>query len=219
MKTLLQQTKEEAISVFRSRKTLSLKDLSGIVKKSNGTIYRYLKQWKTYTSYNFNGSYYTLPDTPIFDENGLWVYNDIRFSRNGNLKATIQYLIDNSSAGMTLNQLEEVLGNSIYSVLPKMVVAKLISREKHSAVYVYFSINQELREPQTERLIKKRFSLIPAISCETAIKILVFRIQYPNLDFNKFVRKLHKQGVKSDASQIQAFFEFHGVEKKTKVSS
>ncbi len=218
MKTLLQQTKEEAISVFRSRKTLSLKDLSGIVKKSNGTIYRYLKQWKTYTSYNFNGSYYTLPDTPIFDENGLWVYNDIRFSRNGNLKATIQYLIDNSSAGMTLNQLEEVLGNSIYSVLPKMVVAKLISREKHSAVYVYFSINQELREPQTERLIKKRFSLIPAISCETAIKILVFRIQYPKLDFNKFVSKLHKQGVKSDASQIQAFFEFHGIEKKTKVS-
>ena len=63
-----------------------------------------------------------------------------------------------------------------------------------------------------------QFVLIPAISCETAIKILVFRIQYPNLNFNKFVRKLHKQGVKSDASQIQAFFEFHGIEKKTKVS-
>ena len=218
MKTLLQQTKEEAISVFHSRKTLSIKDISQIVKKSNSTIYRYLEQWKTYTSYNCNGSYYTLRDIPIFDENGLWVYNDIRFSRHGNLKTTIQYLVDTSSAGITLKQLEQVLGCSIYSVLPKMVEAKLISREKHSGVYVYFSANQEFREPQTEELIKRRFELTPAISCETAIKILVFRIQHPNLKFNKFVRKLHQEGVKSDASQIQAFLEFHGIEKKTKVS-
>lgn len=219
MNALTRQTKEQAISIFRSRKVLSINDLSEIVKKSNRTIYRYLEQWKTYTSYNFNGSYYTLPDIPIFDENGLWVYNDVRFSRHGNLKSTIQHLVDNSSTGMTLNQLQDILGCSFYSVLPKMVTNKLIFREKHSGVYMYFSINQELRKVQLEKLTKRRFELTPAISCETAIKILVFRIQYPNLDFNKFVSKLRKQGIQPDASQIQAFFEFHGIEKKTKVSS
>ena len=218
MKTLSKQTKEEAISMFRNRKVLSIKDLSGMIKKSNRTIYRYLAQWKTYTSYNFNGKYYTLQDIPVFDENGLWVYNDIRFSMHGNLTSTIQYLIDNSSIGLTLNQLQEILGSSIYSVLPKMAVDKLIFREKLSGVYVYFSINQELRTRQFDLLDKKRFEITPAISCETAIKILVCRIQYPQLDFDTFVRKLHKQGVKSDATQIEAFFEFHGLEKKTKVS-
>ena len=219
MNALTRQTKEQAISIFHSRKVLSIKDLSGIIKKSNRTIYRYLEQWKTYTSYNFNGSYYTLPDIPIFDENGLWVYNNIRFSKHGNLKSTIQHLVDNSSIGMTLNQLQDILGCSFYSVLPKMATDKLIFREKHNGVYMYFSLNKELRKVQLEKLTKSRFELTPAISCETAIKILVLRIQYPNLDFNKFVSKLHKQGIQSDASQIQAFFEFHGIEKKTKVSS
>ena len=218
MKSIRRQTKEEAISVFRNRKILSVKDLTRIVKKSNCTIHRYLKQWNTYTSYNFNGSYYTLPDIPVFDENGLWVYNGIRFSMHGNLKSTIQYLVDHSSTGMTLNQLQETLGCSIYSVLPKMAAEKLIFREKHGGVYVYFSVNQELRSRQFELLIKKQYEITPAISCETAIKILVCRIQYPNLDFNKFVGKLRKQGVESDAAQIQYFFEFHGIEKKTKVS-
>lgn len=218
MKTLAQQTKEDTISIFYNRKILSISDLRLLVGKSNRTIYRYLEQWKTYTSYNFNGSYYTLQDIPIFDQDGLWVYNDIRFSRHGNLKNTIQYLVDNSSAGMTLHELEQVLGCSIYSILPKMVVAKLIAREKHSGVYVYFSANQEFGEPQRKQLIKRRFELTPAISCEAAIKILVFRIKYPNLDFDKFVRKLHQQGVKQEASQIRTFFEFHGIEKKTKVS-
>jgi hypothetical protein len=87
MKTLSQQTKELSLSMFLDRKVLSIKDLSGIIRKSNRTIYRYLEQWKTYTSYNFNGSYYTLQDTPVFDKNGLWIYNDIRFSKHGNLKS------------------------------------------------------------------------------------------------------------------------------------
>jgi predicted transcriptional regulator len=219
MKLISQQTKEQAVSVFRNHKVLSIKDLSGIIKKSNRTIYRYLEQWKTYSSYNYNGSYYTLQEIPIFDENGLWIYKDIRFSRHGNLKSTIQYLVDNSSSGMSLNQLQEVLGCSFYSVLPKMAADKLISREKHSGIYMYFSMNLELRDMQRERLFKRRFELTPAISCETAIKILIFRIKYPKLDFNKFISKLHKHGINSDASQIQAFFEFHGIEKKTKALS
>ena len=218
MKTLSQQKKEQVFSAFRTRKVLSIKDLSGIIKKSNRTIYRYLQQWKTYTSYNFNGSYYTLQNIPIFDENGLWIYNDIRFSQHGNLKSTIQYLVDNSSTGMTLNQLQDTLGCSLHSVLPKMTAHNSLFREKHSGVYMYFSINQELRKKQFEQLNKKQFEIIPAISCETAIKILVFRIQYPNLNFDKFVRKLHKHGINSDASQIQIFFEFHGLKKKTKAS-
>jgi hypothetical protein len=218
MKTLPQQTKELSLSMFLNRKVLSIKDLSGIIRKSNRTIYRYLEQWKTYTSYNFNGSYYTLQDIPVFDKNGLWIYNDIRFSKHGNLKSTIQSLVDNSSTGLTLSQLQELLGCSLYSVLPKMAADKLLFREKHNGVYVYFSAEQEFQEMQYEQLIKRQFVITPAISYETAIKILVLRIQYPKLDFDKFVRKLHKHGVKSDTSQIQVFFEFHGIEKKTKAS-
>ena len=214
MKTLAQQTKEQAISLFHNRKALSIKDLSGIIKKSNRTIFRYLEQWKTYTSYNFNGSYYTLQYIPTFDKNGLWTYNNIRFSQHGNLKSTIQNLVDNSSTGLTLSQLQDILACSLCSILPKMVTDSMLSRAKHSGVYVYFSINQKLRDSQFKQLIKRQFKLTPAISSETAIKILVFKIQYPDLDFNKFIAKLHKQGINSNASQIQAFFEFHGIKKK-----
>jgi len=68
-----------------------------------------LRQWGAYTSYNQNGRYYALPAVPRFDENGLWRFRQIYFSRQGTLKKTVVYLVRKSSSGLDGNQIGEPL--------------------------------------------------------------------------------------------------------------
>ena len=60
-------------------KIFMLNELVSLLGCSSRTAQVKLKLWKTYTSYNKNGKYYTLPEIPCFDVNGLWRYKDIAF--------------------------------------------------------------------------------------------------------------------------------------------
>jgi hypothetical protein len=46
-----------------------------------------LQEWQAHNSYNQNGRYYTLPDVPEYDANGLWCWCGVFFSRAGTLNA------------------------------------------------------------------------------------------------------------------------------------
>jgi hypothetical protein len=210
------QTITRTHNLFSIHKVLLIKDLTRSMQVSARTVYRYLKEWNTCTSYNFNGSYYTLQNIAEFDQNGLWVYKNIRFSKYGNLTTTIEKLVENSTSGLTMQQLNTLLDCALHSILPKMAHNNLLFRQKHNGVYVYFAINPEMRNTQITQLSQAQLQTTPAISCETAIKILVLRIQHPDMELGKFVKKLHQFGVKHDEDQLQMFFEFHGIEKKTK---
>ena len=219
MKAISQQVIGQTFFLFRSRKILLIKDLILITKSSGRTIHRYLTKWESIRSYNFNGAYYTLPELCKFDYNGLWIYNDIGFSKHGNLKSTIKKLIENSSCGLTLKELSALLKCTLHSLLPKMVQDNILSRIKHKGVYVYLTGNQDLRDTQLLQLSKQEFKHQTAISSETAIKILVLRLQYFDMDFPQFVNELRKHNVNQDSSEMVTFFEFHGLEKKTPILS
>ncbi len=92
---------QDGLEVFRKEKVMSLKQLADLLSCSERTVQRYLKKWRTYTSYNQNGRYYVLPDIPRFDDNGLWRYQGIFFSRHGNLKQTLIAVVNHSPAGLT----------------------------------------------------------------------------------------------------------------------
>ena len=88
----------KVLKVFYRRKVITVDTLSSLLDSSVKTARRRLKLWEAYTSYNENGRYYTLPDIPEFDANGLWSYRSIRFSKYGNLKQTAIQLIRLSRA-------------------------------------------------------------------------------------------------------------------------
>ena len=76
---------------------------------SHMSVFRILKDYGYYTSYNYNAAYYTLHDVPQFDQAGLWAYRDIRFSRYGTLSETIVALVEKATAGMTVREVEDRL--------------------------------------------------------------------------------------------------------------
>ncbi len=75
-----------AKAVLEQKKVFSFDQLLSLLECSTRYGRTKLKQWRTYNSYNKNGRYYALPEVPIFDENGLWHYGDIYFSKHGTLK-------------------------------------------------------------------------------------------------------------------------------------
>ncbi len=70
---------EDVLKIFRKEKVMTIKQFVDLLHCCERTVQRRLRQWRTYTSYNYNGRYYTLPDIPKFDENGLWGYRRIFF--------------------------------------------------------------------------------------------------------------------------------------------
>src|SRR3972149_8353430 len=134
---------------FQRLKVLTIKELVDLLKSSVITARRHLKKCEAYTSFNHNGRYYTLPRIPRFDNNGIWKYQTIRFSKYGNLKQTILELIRRSEVGLSAREVAQVVeipsNSSIFSQLQRV---SGIRREKHQGHFVYFSDQQETYQKQ-----------------------------------------------------------------------
>ena len=89
-----------SVTVLEELKVFTLEKLVSTLSCSIPNARLKLKQWGSHTSYNQNGRYYALPTVPYFDKNGLWHFEDIFFSRYGNLKKTIIHLIERSPSGL-----------------------------------------------------------------------------------------------------------------------
>ena len=70
------------------------------------TASRRLAELESLSSYNERGRFYTLPDIPHFDADGLWWYQGAGFSRLGTLKDTVPALVDHAEAGLMHEQLQ-----------------------------------------------------------------------------------------------------------------
>ena len=94
---------------FQWIRVLTIEQVVELLKSSVITARRHLKKWRAYTSFNHNGRYYTLPGIPQFDQNGIWKYQTILFSKYGNLKQTIIQLISQSDKGLSAKEIAQVV--------------------------------------------------------------------------------------------------------------
>ncbi len=210
------QTIRTALRTFKQRKIMSIAQLVGVLNCSVPTVRNRLRKWNTFTSYNSNGSYYTLPSIPEFDTHGLWKYKRVFFSNHGNMKQSIIHLMKSSEAGLDAGQIGKLLGLIRRSFTSHLKGLPDLLREKSEGRYVYFSADEELyllqREKRQEELQeKKRF--LP--SDADALLILVDRIRHPDSSAEECARRLRKKIKQISAEAIDALFEYHGIEKKT----
>lgn len=174
-----------------------------------------LKKWQAYTSYNQNGKYYTLPQTPNFDQYGLWQYKDVAFSKHGNLRNTIIHLVTVSSAGLSGREIGDLLGLSPQSFLHHFRKCPGIYREKHDGVYVYFSDDTAVYERQVQqRMSLVSRSAVVSISDSEAIMILVAIIREHGISAEDILELPEIKKSKLKLANIQGFMAYHGLLKK-----
>jgi hypothetical protein len=196
-------------TIFR-KKIITIDVLSSRLGCSVKTARRRLKLWHAYTSYNKNGRYYTLPNIPEFDENGLWVYRKVRFSKCGNLKQTTIHLIKRSRAGLDAAELNDLLGIPVRSFLTAFQKHPDLKREKIHGRYVYFStIEKDYIRQKDCRAGMIRINQLP--SDIEAILILVETIKNPHLSLEDLSLKLKNNNCSVTPENIRNLFDYHGL--------
>lgn len=103
------------------------------------TVFRKLKALGYLSSYSHRGKYYTLREIPAFDEQGLWGWHSVWFSRYGNLVETARTFVEEADRGFTAAELERLLHVECKQALLTLYRDDRVAREPISGVYVYLA--------------------------------------------------------------------------------
>lgn len=201
---------------FRRQKIITIEQLVRLLKCSVITVRRRLKKWKTYTSINKNGRYYTLPKIPVFDEKGLWKYQTVLFSKHGNLKQTIVELIKDSETGLSAVEIAGIVNlapNS--SFLSQIKNVSGVRREKYHGRFIYLSGSPDIYNRQKQRWTLSRQEGIDFPTDSEAIVILVQMIKHPDIGIDQLSDKVSRRGKRIYPDAVRRFLEFHDLLKKT----
>jgi hypothetical protein len=182
------------------------------------TAQRRIKRLNAHTSYNCNGRYYTLPGIPKFDKNGLWMFNNARFSKYGNLKSTVIRLVNDSAFGFSYQDLCELLGIAPNSLRTHFKKIPEIRHDKDGRQSVLFSNDKVLYQKQKEYRGVYLSSEERVLSLETdEVIILVDRIKYPNARIEDCAKRLCRQGRNIDVKMIYRLLSYHDLLKKLRI--
>src|ERR1700686_1278963 len=112
------------------------------------TVFRKLKELACHTSYSHRGQFYTLAEIADFDENGLWTFDSVWFSRHGTLLNTAEAFVNQAPAGCFAAELEEFLHVPVKEPLLHLVRQDRISRLELSQLYLYCASDKQQQGQQ-----------------------------------------------------------------------
>ncbi|MCP4764518.1 MAG: hypothetical protein GY870_22270 [archaeon] len=179
---------------------------------------RKLVSLQAITSYNFSGKYYTLPDIPKFDKNGLWKYKNVMFSKYGNLKNTVTHLVTTSLSGIKYGDLCQLLCISAESLRTYLKSFEEIRQDKYGRYTILYSKDMQLYQKQKN--YRKIYLSEEENMMQLDIKevlILVDRIKYPKSTLEQCAQRLQHQGYKISVTMIYQLLVHHDLLKKTVV--
>jgi len=206
----------------------TMRALCGSLHCCHMTVVRALKKSGYYNSFNANAAYYTLPQTPVFDDQGLWFHRRIGFSRHGNLLDTLVTLVETSPAGCTVPELEARLSTPVANLLCRLgrEGRVAVAHSGRHALYLAADPAQQ-RGQQTQRQSQTPTPAAPVpavavgpalparVSALEVIALLTLLIQEPDASVSTLVRRLQRRGHRLTASQIRHIQAFYELQKKT----
>lgn len=172
---------------------------------SRMSVFRRLRELDYLSSFSHVGRYYTLPGVAGFDPQGLWFYEDIGFSRFGNLKQTIIHWVDQSVAGKTHEELEKQLHLRVHNALLDLVRSGNIARETFEGIFVYLSMRSDRMQQQlVYRREGVRDSVQDILPEGIVIEVLVeiIRGNRVQIDQSVILTRLVQKGIRITALQL-----------------
>jgi len=185
---------------------------------SIATVRRRVKEWEAYTSYNRNGTYYTLRDVPRFDEYGVWGCRKALFCRHGNLKESIEHFVSGSEAGLSALEIGKMLrvpAQTIQSVLSAHMEQMAIGREKIRGLNIYFSDKTGIfnRQRAARQVVLTELAQLDIPSDAEAVVILVELIKHPRDTVERLLRRVRRRGVNVSIDKARNLLVYHGIKK------
>ena len=142
----------------------------------------------------------------------------MRFSKWGSLTNTIVGLIQDSSTGLTAEQLQQLLEvKNVRPVLTRRVEQNSLSREKMGGRFVYFPLQPGTRAEQQKQRQKETAAAQAELSLpplEHIIGLLVEIIRRPQNTPRQWARRLRQQGLHLGTGDIQSVLGHYGIDLK-----
>lgn len=156
-------TTDDLHNYLKKNMIASMEELKRVLGTDvNKTVFRKLKKLSYRSSYSHRGKFYTTDSIADFDMLGLWSYNDVYFSKYGTLLSTVKSLIENSEAGYSVRELDDILHVSTKEALLNIYKKDAIYREKFAGLYLYFSTKSTIRKHQIQ-IREKQQEVLPSI--------------------------------------------------------
>jgi len=202
------------MELFEQKKCYQIAELHKSINYSIISIRRFLKEIGYYSSFTHNSKWYTLKTIPAFDKNGIWFYQDIGFSKHGNLNLTILHFVDKSNQGLTSKNLYNILSVPCHPVLNQMYKKKKIDRFHTPEGFYYLSMNEKKKLLQLKRLhTLAPFKQIEPLPPQTAVYVLAEFIKNSKLSFFELSAAVEKKGVKASQEAIAQLFKENDLKK------
>ena len=213
--TKVKNPQDRVVQLFDQEKCWTIEGLTRSLNYSTISIRRFLKDIGYYSSFTHNSMWYTLHTVPLFDKRGVWFYQEIGFSKHGNLKQTIVNFVNKSPQGLTAKEIFDILLVPCHPVLNQMYKKKQIDRFSTQRGFVYLSFDDKKRQRQFNRL---QLKLIPAkkfqpLTPQAAVYVLVEFIKRPDASFVDLSKAVEKRGVRASPETIAMLFKEHDLKK------
>ena len=191
---------------FRRKLIIDMQTLQRLCKgRSKRSLFRDLSLLGYFSSYSHAGKYYTLTNIPHFDEYGLWHYKDVSFSKNGTLKSTIGFLIDDSMVGFTHRELTMLLRVRVQNTLNDLTAHSAISRERLGSVFLYVSADKKkgaLQITQRKKQIDGTDQIRP-LDLHSTIEVLLELLRSDDWLTRKISHHLQARGFPIKKAQVE----------------
>ena len=206
---------DRLVLLFDQKKCWAIKELTHFLNYSTISIRRFLKDIGDYSSFTHNSMWYTLHPIPKFNKRGLWFYQEIGFSKHGNLKQTIFNFVSKSPQGLTAKDLFEILLIPCHSVLNQMYKKNQIDRFNTQRGFVYLSIDIKKRQRQLNRLQSQLFTAKESgsLNAQAAVYVLVEYIKHPEASVAELSKAVEKREMKASPGAITMLFKEHDLKK------
>ena len=213
-----EQSRHTLTRLFQRQSIADLATLSDALETtSRMSVFRRLSALGYLSSYSHDGRFYTLRNIPPFDQDGLWRYQGVGFSRDGSLKATVERLVEQADAGRTHSELHVRLQVRVHNTLHDLVEDRLIGRETLRGHYLYLSADSKRAESQ--RMQRQQQSAEPAAPTEVpapmVIEVLLDVVRSAGVrpDAGPVAARLAARGFPLTAGQVEAIFSRYGLKK------
>lgn len=205
--------------LFRQRRIADLPLLLRTLQTDwSMNVFRRMRPLGYVTSYNHAGRYYTLDGVPDFDEDGLWRYQGVFFSKHGTLKATTAHLVEAGEAGRTHMELVDIVRVRVHNTLLELVKAKRIGRELFRGVFLYVSGDSARAAVQVARREQLRSSAprrVGEAGQPLVIEILLEVIRGARVvaEPADVAARLQARGIEATVDHVYSVFQQHGLKK------
>ncbi len=197
---------------------MSLKQLrSELQDRPRSSLFRDLKKLDLLSSYTHTGQYHALARLARFDEDGLWFFQGVGFSRYGTLKRSLIHVISHSQAGVTHREMRKLFRVEVQKPLTDLVSTNAVTRQLlPSRIYVYLSADETSVAQLERRLAIGDKALEVALPVESIrIEILVEVIRAPERTFDEKVLGpvLRERGVLVKDDEVRYVLAYYDIKK------